>query len=62
VKDDLFYIDYILECISRIEPYTRAGRQSFFSESMIADAVVRSPVDGLWGHRRGFYDDAHKTP
>jgi uncharacterized protein with HEPN domain len=42
VKDDLFYIDYILECITRIERYTRAGRQSFFSESMIADAVVRN--------------------
>jgi integrase len=25
-------------------------------------AGVRSPVDGLWGHRRGFYADPHKTP
>jgi len=25
-------------------------------------AAVRSPADGLWGHRRGFYADPHKTP
>ena len=25
-------------------------------------AGVRSPVDGLWGHPRGFYADPHKTP
>jgi integrase len=25
-------------------------------------AGVRSAVDGLWGHPRGFYADPHKTP
>jgi site-specific recombinase XerD len=25
-------------------------------------AGVRSPVDGLWSHRRGFYADPYKTP
>ena len=42
MKDDLFYIEYMLECIARIERYTRGGMEAFFSDSMIADAVIRN--------------------
>lgn len=42
MKDDLLYITHILECIARIEKYTLAGREAFFSDSMVTDAVVRN--------------------
>jgi len=42
VKDDVFYIECMLECIARIDRYTRGGRDAFFSDSMIADAVIRN--------------------
>jgi uncharacterized protein with HEPN domain len=42
VKDDRVYIQHILRCISRIEQYTEAGREAFFSSTLIQDAVIRN--------------------
>jgi uncharacterized protein with HEPN domain len=42
VKDDRVYLRYILRCISRIEEYTTAGRESFFSSHLVQDGVSRN--------------------
>jgi uncharacterized protein with HEPN domain len=42
VKDDRVYLEHILRCVSRIEEYTRAGRESFFASHLIQDAVIRN--------------------
>jgi uncharacterized protein with HEPN domain len=42
VKDDGVYLKHILRCIARIEEYSAAGRESFFSSPLIQDGVVRN--------------------
>lgn len=42
MKDDRVYLRHILRCISRIEEYTVAGRESFFASSLIQDGVIRN--------------------
>jgi len=42
VKDDRVYLRHILRCIARIEEYTAAGRESFFSSHLIQDGVIRN--------------------
>lgn len=42
MKDDRVYLRHMLRCIGRIEEYTAAGRESFFSSHLIQDGVVRN--------------------
>lgn len=42
MKDDRVYLKHILRCIARIEEYTAAGRESFFSSYLIQDGVIRN--------------------
>jgi len=42
VKDDRVYLRHILRCISRIEEHTKGGRDSFFSSTLVQDAVIRN--------------------
>jgi uncharacterized protein with HEPN domain len=42
VKDDRVYLDHICECIHRIEEYTIEGSDTFFTNKMIQDAVIRN--------------------
>ena len=42
MKDDRVYLRHILRCISRIEEYTGAGRETFFSAHLIQDGVIRN--------------------
>jgi uncharacterized protein with HEPN domain len=42
VKDDRVYLRHILRCIARIEEYTAAGRESFFSSHLIQDGAIRN--------------------
>ena len=42
MKDDRVYLGHILRCISRIEEYTIAGRETFFSSPLIQDGVIRN--------------------
>jgi uncharacterized protein with HEPN domain len=42
LKTDLFYLTHILECIDRIERYCAGGEQSFLSQEVIQDAVLRN--------------------
>ena len=42
MKDDAVYLQHILECIARIEEYTKAGRTEFTASSLIQDGVIRN--------------------
>ncbi|MGI8785631.1 MAG: HepT-like ribonuclease domain-containing protein [Acidobacteriota bacterium] len=42
MKDDGVYLKHILRCIARIEEYTAAGREAFFSSHLIQDGVIRN--------------------
>ncbi len=42
MKDDAVYLQHILECIARIEQYTKAGRAEFMASSLIQDGVIRN--------------------
>lgn len=39
-KDDALFVEEILDAIDRITSYTRGGREEFFSQAMIQDAVA----------------------
>ncbi len=40
--DDRTRLQHILEAIERIESYTKSGSETFFTNSMVQDAVVRN--------------------
>ena len=42
MRNDLAYLNDMLDCISRIESYTSGGRDLFFNTPMIQDAVNRN--------------------
>jgi uncharacterized protein with HEPN domain len=42
VKDGRVYLQHIPRCVSRIEEYTKGGRDSFFSSTLVQDAVIRN--------------------
>ena len=42
MKDDKEKLEKILECIDRVMDYTRDGKDKFFENSLIQDAVVRN--------------------
>ena len=42
MKGDLFYVNYIVECIARIERYSSAGESQFHKDELIQDAVLRN--------------------
>ncbi len=42
MKDDQVYLNHIHDAIVQINTYTAEGRDSFFSERIIQDAVIRN--------------------
>ncbi|MEO0968897.1 MAG: DUF86 domain-containing protein [Cyanobacteria bacterium J06639_18] len=42
MKDERVYLSNIRECVTRIEEYTRGGKDEFMKTSMIQDAVIRN--------------------
>ena len=42
MKEDAVYLRHILECIDRIEQYTKAGRATFMAAILIQDGVIRN--------------------
>lgn len=42
MKDDRLYLINILECMERIELYTKAGVDVFRNSTMVQDAVIRN--------------------
>jgi len=41
-KDPRVYLAHILECIQKIERFTADGRERFFQDAMVQDAVLRN--------------------
>ena len=41
-KDPRVYLAHILECLVRIEDYTRDGKEGFLAKRVIQDAVARN--------------------
>lgn len=42
MKDAAIYLRHIQDAITRIEKYTAQGRESFFEDTMVQDAVIRN--------------------
>lgn len=42
MKNDRAYLNYIMDCIQRIEKHRRPGRRRFLSSDTIQDAVLRN--------------------
>jgi len=42
MKDDAVYLRHILDAVEKIEHYTTGGRDTFFADPMIQDAVIRN--------------------
>ena len=42
MKDEKLYLINIMECIERIESYTKDGREAFMTDGKTQDAVVRN--------------------
>jgi uncharacterized protein with HEPN domain len=40
VKDDQVYLAHIRDAIERIEAFTSGGREAFFADPMVQDAVI----------------------
>jgi uncharacterized protein with HEPN domain len=42
MKDDAVYLRHILDAVAKVEHYTAGGRDAFFADPMIQDAVLRN--------------------
>lgn len=42
MRDDKLYVLHMLECIERIQAYTKEGREAFLADPKTQDAVVRN--------------------
>ncbi len=42
MKDDAFYLVHILECVAYISEYTKDGRETFMTSTLIQHAVLRN--------------------
>ena len=41
MKDDRAYLEYIVQCIAKIEQYSQNGKKDFLTNSLVQDAVLR---------------------
>ena len=42
MKDDLFYLIHIAECIAKVKEYVTPGYEEFMESTLIQDAVMRN--------------------
>ena len=42
MKDDQLYLLHIRECLDRVARYASRGRETFFADTMIQDAILRN--------------------
>ena len=42
MKDDLLFVEHMLESVRRIQEYTVGGKDAFSSNTMLQDAVMRN--------------------
>jgi uncharacterized protein with HEPN domain len=40
MNEDQVYLGYILDCIDKIQEYSQGGKQEFFANSMMSDAII----------------------
>jgi uncharacterized protein with HEPN domain len=60
VKDDRVYLAHIRDAIERIEAYTVGGRERFFAESVVQDAVIRN-LEVIGEAVKGLSDDLRSS-
>ena len=41
-KDPRVYLAHILECINKIQRYTKEGKANFLKDTLVQDAVIRN--------------------
>lgn len=41
MKEDRVYLEYVLQCIELIETYCEGGKEEFFTNLMVQDAIFR---------------------
>ena len=41
MKEEQVYLAYILDCIRKIKEYSQGGKEEFFTNSMVQDAIIR---------------------
>ena len=41
MKEDKIYLEYILQCINKIEEYSQGGKKEFVNNSLVQDAIIR---------------------
>ncbi len=56
MKEDDVYLAHIRDAIDRIEAYTSGGRERFFAESVVQDAVIRN-LEVIGEAVKGLSDD-----
>ena len=42
MREDRVFLSHIRDAIERIESYTATGKEAFYRESMVQDAVIRN--------------------
>lgn len=42
MRDNRLYLIHIRDCLARIKSYTQQGKETFFNETIIQDAVIRN--------------------
>ncbi len=42
MKSEVVYVEHVLDCIDRIDQYTKGGKSHFISSRLVQDAVVRN--------------------
>ncbi len=42
MKDDRLYLLHIRECLDRVARYASRGRETFFADTMVQDAILRN--------------------
>ena len=42
MRDDRVYVQHVLDCIDRVQRYCKDGKEVFFVEELIQDAVLRN--------------------
>lgn len=42
MKEDLIYLSHVRDAIQRVEAFTAGGRDRFFADPMVQDAVIRN--------------------
>lgn len=41
MRDDRVYLEYVRESVDHVERYVQGGRESFFTDPLVRDAVLR---------------------